>query len=95
MGLAAARAGLRGTWNLGLAVMALGAALLLAPSPALAEYPERTITVVVPNEAGGQLDIMARIVVKHLSKLTPQKIVIRNIVGGQHPFYIADATAPF
>lgn len=65
-----------------MAAMAIVAATLLMPGRVHAEYPERTVTVIVPNEAGGPLDIMARIVVKHLSKLTPQKIVIRNIVGG-------------
>ncbi len=65
-----------------MAAMAFVATTLLMPGHARAEYPERTVTVIVPNEAGGPLDIMARIVVKHLSKLTPQKIIIRNIVGG-------------
>lgn len=58
------------------------AAAAMWGAPAHALYPERTITVIVPNEAGGPLDIIARIVVKNLQKSVPQKIIVRNIVGG-------------
>ena len=57
-------------------------ATLIGATPARALYPERTITVIVPNEAGGPLDIIARIVVKNLQKSVTQKIIVRNIVGG-------------
>jgi tripartite-type tricarboxylate transporter receptor subunit TctC len=63
-------------------LLAVTLALILSVGSAHAEFPERTVTVIVPNEAGGPLDIIARIVVKNLQKLVPQKIVVQNIVGG-------------
>jgi len=44
-------------------------------------YPDRTITVVVPNAAGGALDVYARIISKHMEKRLGQRLVVQNIVG--------------
>jgi tripartite-type tricarboxylate transporter receptor subunit TctC len=58
------------------------AALLLATSLAQAQdYPNRTITLVVPYAAGGGNDAMARIVADHMSKTLGQQIVIENRGG--------------
>lgn len=60
-----------------------GLALALAAvQPAQAAYPERTVTIVVPFSAGGNTDIIARIVADHLSKELGQPVVIENRGGG-------------
>lgn len=54
----------------------------LAPAvPALAAYPERPITMIVPFAAGGPTDTIARIVGEHMSKTLGQTIVIENVTG--------------
>jgi tripartite-type tricarboxylate transporter receptor subunit TctC len=56
--------------------------LLLAISLAQAQdYPNRTITLVVPYSAGGGNDAMARIVAEHMSRTLGQQIVIENRGG--------------
>ena len=44
----------------------LWATLLLNPLPALAAYPEKPITIVVPYPPGGAADVLGRIVARHL-----------------------------
>lgn len=44
-------------------------------------YPTRAITVVVPFPAGGPSDVIARIVVDHMSKTLKQKMIIENVAG--------------
>jgi tripartite-type tricarboxylate transporter receptor subunit TctC len=48
---------------------------------AWAAYPERPITLVVPFAAGGFNDVIARIVVEHMSRTLGQRIVIENDAG--------------
>ncbi|MBI5129555.1 MAG: tripartite tricarboxylate transporter substrate binding protein BugD [Rhodopseudomonas palustris] len=65
--------------RLGRFTLAAGAALL---TPALAaDYPTRTITMIVPFAAGGPTDVIARIVAQHMSTTLGQAIVIENVVG--------------
>ncbi|UWR13335.1 Bug family tripartite tricarboxylate transporter substrate binding protein [Sulfitobacter mediterraneus] len=54
----------------------------LAAAPAQAEYPEKPVTFVLPNGAGGAADINLRIILKHLEKTVPAKLVVKNIKGG-------------
>ena len=49
--------------------------------PALADYPDRPITMVVPFAAGGGTDTIARIVVEHMAKTLGQPIIIENAPG--------------
>ena len=46
-----------------------------------AEYPERTITVIVPFPAGGASDMTARLIVPKLSERVKQSVVIDNRAG--------------
>jgi tripartite-type tricarboxylate transporter receptor subunit TctC len=62
----------------GLAMTACTAAL---PGTAGADWPERTITMVVPFAAGGGTDTTARIVAEKLTKELGQDIVIENRAG--------------
>ena len=54
----------------------------LLGQPALADYPEKPITVILPNKSGGGLDINVRIILKHLAKYTDANIIVKNIAGG-------------
>jgi tripartite-type tricarboxylate transporter receptor subunit TctC len=60
----------------GLALAATGAAM--APA---AEWPTRTVTVVVPYAAGGNTDIMARMATQKLSEAFGQGFIVDNRVG--------------
>jgi tripartite-type tricarboxylate transporter receptor subunit TctC len=58
------------------------AALSIAlTTPALAVYPERAITLVVPFAAGGPTDIISRLMVEPMSRALGQQIVIENVLG--------------
>ncbi len=63
-----------------LTVLAL-AALALPAGRALAAYPERPITMIVPFAAGGPTDVVARIVAEHMSRTLGQRVVIENVAG--------------
>src|SRR5262245_18477994 len=63
----------------------LGALLVSAIWPAAAQpqnYPNRTITFVVPFAAGGLTDVPARILAAMMQERTGQNIVIENKPGG-------------
>jgi tripartite-type tricarboxylate transporter receptor subunit TctC len=48
---------------------------------AAAQYPNRTITMIVPFSAGGGADNAARIIVQQLGKELGQSIIIKNMDG--------------
>ena len=57
--------------------------LLIAPGIALSQtFPNRVIRIIVPYTPGGQPDVTARIVSKHMSSTLGQPITIENITGG-------------
>ncbi|MBC8022693.1 MAG: tripartite tricarboxylate transporter substrate binding protein, partial [Burkholderiales bacterium] len=69
------------------------AAIALA-APALAQYPERPVTIIVPFTAGGSSDIVARTVSPKLTQLLGQPIVVDNKPGansGLAATYVARA----
>jgi 2-methylaconitate cis-trans-isomerase PrpF/tripartite-type tricarboxylate transporter receptor subunit TctC len=57
------------------------AAALLAANPAMAAYPEKVITLVVPTAAGGGNDAMARTIAQKLGPLLGQQIIVDNRAG--------------
>jgi tripartite-type tricarboxylate transporter receptor subunit TctC len=59
-----------------LATLAIGGA-----TPALAEYPERTIEIVVPYTPGGTVDLLARALGPRLTAAWGQPVVILNRPG--------------
>ena len=55
--------------------------LCLAAPPALAGYPARAITLIVPAAAGGNADITARLIGQEMSRELGQPVVVENRVG--------------
>lgn len=61
--------------------IAAAAAALLAATPALAEWPERPITFVVPSAAGGSPDVLSRVITNELAKILNTPVVVENKPG--------------
>ena len=53
----------------------------LACGSALAAYPEKTITIVVPTAAGGANDAMARVIGQAMSAALKQPVIVDNKAG--------------
>ncbi len=65
------------------------ATLLVVPSVAMAEFPEKPITVIVPSKAGGSTDTTARIFINAAQKYWPDANFVVKAVpgsGGQKGF---------
>lgn len=60
---------------------ALASAAALFCSSALAAYPEKSITIVVPTAAGGANDAMARVIGQAMSAALKQPVVVDNKAG--------------
>jgi tripartite-type tricarboxylate transporter receptor subunit TctC len=57
------------------------AATSLLPRRAFAAYPERPIRLIVPFAAGGNADIVGRLVGEHIGKALGQSVVVENRGG--------------
>jgi len=55
--------------------------VLLSPNLASAAYPEKVVTVVVPQGPAGANDVIARIVVQKLGEVMKQSFIIENKPG--------------
>lgn len=64
-----------------LAVTAIAAALMVSASSAMAAFPERAITLVVPFSPGGGSDILGRLVGQKMSEFLGQEVVVDNRPG--------------
>lgn len=53
----------------------------LMAGPAVADYPERTITLVVPFSPGGSSDVVARTIQPKLSEVLGENVVVENRPG--------------
>jgi tripartite-type tricarboxylate transporter receptor subunit TctC len=57
-------------------------ACVTMPTPSMAqEYPIRTIRFVVPNEAGGVADIVARLLANEIASKTGKTVIVENKTG--------------
>jgi len=63
------------------ALVVAAASVWAAPSIAQGAYPDRPITVIVPQGAGGANDTIARIVLQKMSTLLGQSMVVDNRPG--------------
>lgn len=67
------------------ASLALGLSLLpiLAfGAPAMAqEFPDRTITLVIPFSAGGSTDLVGRVIAEKMSEDLGQQVIVQNVAG--------------
>ena len=64
------------------AVVALGLAAMVAPSAhAQTLYPDRVIKMIVPSPAGGQTDVMARLMAQKMQQSLAQSVIIENRAG--------------
>lgn len=63
------------------ALVALSCATVFASSAAVAAYPDRPIKLVVPYNAGGGTDILARAVAGAASEILKQPVVVENRAG--------------
>jgi tripartite-type tricarboxylate transporter receptor subunit TctC len=55
--------------------------VVLGAVPALAEYPDRPVKIVVPVAAGGGVDVMARLLAQKLGERLNQQFVVENRPG--------------
>ena len=60
---------------------ALGVSAVLATTPALAEYPERAVNMVIPFSAGGATDISARAIAEPLGNAVGEPLIMANVDG--------------
>lgn len=65
-----------------IAAACLALAPALAPRPALAEYPERPVTLIVPYPPGGTIDRLSRELAEHLGQAWGQAVIVENHAGG-------------
>ncbi|RZT36762.1 Bug family tripartite tricarboxylate transporter substrate binding protein [Cupriavidus agavae] len=77
---------------------AVGTAALLATAPAMAQngYPNKPITIVVAYPAGGDTDVLARLLAEKLSTRLKQSVVVENRTGAAGTIgsaYVARAAA--
>jgi tripartite-type tricarboxylate transporter receptor subunit TctC len=64
-----------------IATLGLGAAASVLPRTALAAFPDRPIRLIVPFAAGGNADIVGRIVAERISAALGQPVVVDNRGG--------------
>ncbi|MBK9609382.1 MAG: tripartite tricarboxylate transporter substrate binding protein [Betaproteobacteria bacterium] len=78
-------------WRVGVVVLGL-----FAQGTALAQFPTRSVKIVVPYAAGGTADLSTRIVAQKLTELTGQSWIIENKGGasGQLGYQTVAAAAP-
>jgi tripartite-type tricarboxylate transporter receptor subunit TctC len=67
--------------RLSILIAALSAAAIAAGTASAQDYPSRTITLIVPQTAGGTTDTLARIFAPAMAKELGQEIVVENRPG--------------
>lgn len=67
--------------HVGAFVLSLVLPLVLA-APAHAEFPERTIHVIVPQAAGSNTDVYTRVLANEMGKALGQQLLVENKPGG-------------
>jgi tripartite-type tricarboxylate transporter receptor subunit TctC len=63
--------------------LAMVAGIALAPQSAVAQnFPDKTISIIVPLGAGGAIDRITRVIADQLSKRMGQPVIVENRPGG-------------
>ena len=62
-------------------IKALGAGAAFASLPGLAQISSKPITLIVPFAAGGNIDLVGRIIAQPMAKLLGQSVVVQNRAG--------------
>jgi tripartite-type tricarboxylate transporter receptor subunit TctC len=60
---------------------ALAMLLALTGSASAAEFPDRTIIMVIPFAAGGPTDVLGRVMAQRMGEILKQTIIVENIGG--------------
>lgn len=61
--------------------LAAGTLMMAAAPAAMAEWPERAVTFVVPSAAGGSPDVLSRVITNDVAKVLNTSLVIDNKPG--------------
>ena len=61
--------------------LCLLSSLAVVAAPAVADYPERPVRLIVGFAAGGATDVVARVVGNHMSATLGQQVVVENRAG--------------
>ena len=66
-------------------IAAAFAALIALTGTARAEFPERTLTMVIPFAAGGPTDLLGRVIAAKMGEILKQNVIVENVggAGGQ------------
>lgn len=64
------------------AVLAASITALACPALAQSDFPNRPIRVIVPSAPGGSLDILARLIARHLGERLGWQVPVENRSGG-------------
>lgn len=64
------------------AALAAGLAACAAPAMAQQDFPSRPIRIIVPSAPGGSLDILARLIARHLGERRGWQVPVENRSGG-------------
>lgn len=76
----------------GLIAATIGVLMMAGAASAAEDYPNRSITILVPFSPGGITDIAARILGEELAKRWDQQVIVENRTGGSG-FIAAQAAA--
>ena len=68
----------RAALALGLSAASL---LAMAPDAGAQQFPDRTVTLVIPFAAGGSTDVVGRIIAQKMSDDLGQQVVVENVAG--------------
>ncbi len=68
-------------WNRLAALAGVLAAVIAAPTHAQGQYPNKSVTVIVPQNPGGANDTIARIVTQKLGEVMGQQFLVDNRAG--------------
>jgi len=62
-------------------IAAVAALIAFAASASAAEFPDRTITMVIPFAAGGPTDVLGRVMAQRMGEILKQTIIVENVGG--------------